>query len=127
MSLLMSLPYLAMTHVILGFTKKIYEWILKLYARLEELEEGKTAGNTTHHFRQGIVKARDNAIKYCEFLKIEYQSVVDSVEGKKQQSLIFQLNTLRAECEKNKTTPEEERPYEDFVSIGCRGTDGTAL
>ena len=34
---------------------------------------------------------------------------------KKQQSLVFQLNTLRAECEKNKRTPEEERLYEDFV------------
>ena len=108
-----------MMHAILGLTKNIYEWMLKLYARLEELEEGKTAGNTTHHFRQGIVEARDNAIEYCEFLKKEYQSVVDSVESKrvdnmnimkeivkmkkhtatyghKQQSLIFQLNTLRA-------------------------------
>ena len=34
----------------------------------------------------------------------------------KQQSLIFQPNTLRAECEKNKTTPdEEEQLYEEFV------------
>jgi len=131
---------LATMHVILGFTKKIYEWILKLYAQLVQLEEGKTAGNTTHQFRQAIVEARDNAIEYCEYLKKEYGSVVDSVEGKrvenmnvmkeiekienkiskakygkKQHSLIFQLRTLRGECEKNKTTPEEERLYEEFV------------
>ena len=35
--------------------------------------------------------------------------------GHKQQSLIFQLNTLRVECEKNKTTAEEEQLYEEFV------------
>ena len=108
---------------------------VKVICKLEKLEEGKKAGNTTHHFRQGIAEARDNAFKYCEFLKKEYQSVVDSVEGKKvdnmnvmkeikkntatcgnkQQSLVFQLNTLRAEREKNKTTPEEEQLYEEFV------------
>ena len=70
---------LATVHVILGFTKNIYEWMLKLYAKLEELEEGKTAGNTTHHFRQGIMEAWDNAIEYCELLKKEYQSVVDFI------------------------------------------------
>ena len=93
-------------HIILGFTKKIYEWLLKLYARLEELEEGKTAGNTTHHFRQGIVEARDNAIEYCEFLKKEYQSVVDSVEGKR----VDNMNVMK-EIEKIKkiTRPRTER------------------
>ena len=37
----------ATMHVILGLTKKIYEWMLKLYRKLEELEENKTVGNTT--------------------------------------------------------------------------------
>ena len=73
----------ATMHVILGFTKKIYEWMLKLYAKLEELEEKQTAGNTTHQFRQAIREARDNAIEYREFLKKEYGSVIDSVEGKR--------------------------------------------
>ena len=35
--------------------------------------------------------------------------------GNKQKSLIFQLNTLRVECKKNKTTPEREQLYEEFV------------
>ena len=74
---------LATMHVILGMGKKIYEWKLKLYARLVELEEGITAGNTTHQFRQAIVEAMDNAIEYCEFLKKEYAAVVESVEGKR--------------------------------------------
>ena len=29
--------------------------------------------------------------------------------------MVFQLNTLRAECERNKTTEEEERLYEELV------------
>ena len=70
--------------------------VIQLYARLEELEEGKTAGNTTHYFRQGIVEARDNAIEYCEFPKKEYQSVVDSVEGKR----VDNMNVMK-EIEKN--------------------------
>ena len=103
MSLLMSLPYLAMTHVILGFTKKIYEWMSKLYAKPKELEEGETAGNTTHQFRRGIVEARDNAIEYCEFLKKEYQLVVDSVEGKR----VDNMNVMK-EIEKKNTQPRME-------------------
>ena len=51
---------------------------------------------TTHHFRQGIVEARDNAIEYCEFLKKEYQLVVDSVEGKR----VDNMNVMK-EIEKN--------------------------
>ena len=56
---------------------------VKVICKLEKLEEGKKAGNTTHHFRQGIVETRDNAIEYCEFRKKEYRSIVDSVEGKR--------------------------------------------
>ena len=87
---------LATVHVILGFTKNIYEWMLKLYARLKELEEGKMAGNTTLHFWKGIVEARDNAIEYCEFPKKEYQSIVGSVEGKR----VDNMNIMK-EIEKN--------------------------
>ena len=35
--------------------------------------------------------------------------------GNKQQSLIFQSNILREECEKNKTMPEKGRLLEEFV------------
>ena len=73
----------ASMHVILGWTKKIYDYTAKLYARLVELEEGITVGNTTYQFRQSIREARDNAIEYCGFLKEEYRSVVDTVEGKR--------------------------------------------
>ena len=88
---------LATMHTILGFTKKIYEWMLKLYAKLEELEEGKTAGNTTHHFRQGIVEARDNAIEYCKFMRKKYGLVVHSVEGNRADN----MNVMK-EIEKKK-------------------------
>ena len=73
----------ATMHVILGMTKQIYDYTAKLYARLVELEEGITVGNTTYQFRQSIREARDNAIEYCGFLKQEYRSVVDTVEGKR--------------------------------------------
>ena len=88
---------LATMHVILGFTKNIYEWMLKLYAKLEEfeLEEEKTAGNTTHQFRQAIVEDRNNAIEYCEFLKKEYGLVIDSVEGK-----IVEITNIMKDIEK---------------------------
>ena len=73
----------ATMHVILGLAKKFYEWKLKLSARLVELEERRTVGNTTHQFGQAIVEARDNAIQYLEYLKKEHVSVVESVEGKR--------------------------------------------
>ena len=73
----------ASMHVILGWTKKIYDYTAKLYARLVELEEGITVGNTTYQFRQSIREARDTAIEYCSFLKEEYRSVIDTVEGKR--------------------------------------------
>ena len=132
----------ATMHVILGMAEKIYDYKAKLYARLVEFEEGITVGNTTYQFRQSIREARDNAIEYCGFLKQEYSSVVDTMEGKrvdnmnimreigkiekrfktarhgtKQQSLIFRLRTLRADCEKNKTTQEEKQLYQDFVYL----------
>ena len=78
---------LATMHVVLGWTKKVYDYTKKLYVRLVELEEGITVGNTTYQFRQSIREARDNAIEYCGFLKQEYRSVVDTVEGKRVQSM----------------------------------------
>ena len=106
---------LATMHTILGFTKKIYEWMLKLYARLEELEEGKTAGNTTRHFRQGIVETRDNAIMYCEFLKKEYQSVIDSVEGKR----VDNMNVMK-EIEKKINTATYRNKQQLLVFISTQ-------
>ena len=57
----------ATMHVILGFTKKIVEWMLALHSKLEALEEEDTKGHTTPQFRQSVVEARDNAVRYCEF------------------------------------------------------------
>ena len=51
----------ATMHVILGLMKKILEWIFKLFAKLEALEEEATVGFTTYQFRQAIVEARDSA------------------------------------------------------------------
>ena len=77
----------ATMHVILGLTKKIYEWMLKLYRKLEELEENKTAGNTTYQFRQAIVETRDHAIEYGTFLKTKFNGAIDSIEGKRLESI----------------------------------------
>ena len=87
-----------MMHAILGLTKNIYKWMLKLYARLGGWEEGKMTGNTTHHFRQGIMEARDNAIEYCEFRIPEERVSVDRwlVEGKR----VDNMNVMK-EIEKN--------------------------
>ena len=52
-------------HVILGLTKKIYEWLLKLFCKLEALEEEATVGSTTYQFCQAIVEARDSATDYA--------------------------------------------------------------
>ena len=94
---------LATMHVILGFTKKIYKWMLKLFAKLEELEEGITAGNTTYRFYQAIVEARDKAMQYCAFLRKEYGSVVESVEGKR----VDNMNAMK-EIEKNEEKLERQ-------------------
>ena len=59
----------ATMHVILGLTKKEHEWPLKMYSKLEALEEEKTAGRTTDQFRQSIVETKDKTSEYCAFLK----------------------------------------------------------
>ena len=51
--------------------KKILEWIFKLFAKLEALEDKATVGHTTYQFRQAIVEARDRAAEYITFLKTE--------------------------------------------------------
>ena len=78
---------LATMHVILGYTKKIYEWLLKLYSELVAQEEEKTVGRTTHQFRQAIVETKDRAIEYSEFLKNEFGSAIESVEGKRVETM----------------------------------------
>ena len=130
----------ASMHVILGLGKNIYDWLLTLFARLEELEEEKTKGRTTHQFRQAIAGARDNASEYCNYLKREFMDAVDTLEGKRgetannvketkqvtskittakigpqQASWICKLGILKGEIECNKTTPEEKVMYEQIV------------
>ena len=67
--------------------KKILEWIFKLFAKLEALEDKATVGHTTYQFRQAIVEARDRAAEYITFLKTEFKSVVDTIEGKREETL----------------------------------------
>ena len=75
----------ATMHVILGFTKKIVDWILALFAKLESLEEAKTKGVTTYHFRQGTVEAIEKVVEYEDFLLREFGGLIQSVEGKKKE------------------------------------------
>ena len=119
---------------------KIYDWLLKLFARLEELEEEKTVGQTTHQFRQAIAAARDQAREYTSHLKREFMDTIDTIEGKRvettnimkeiekaankitkanlgrqQASWIRKLRILKSELQRNKTAPEEEALYEQFL------------
>jgi hypothetical protein len=131
----------ATMHVILGLTKKIYDWMLKLFSRLEALEEGKTKGKTTPQFRQAIEESRDHAHRYSVFLMSEFKGTVEAIEGKKvetgkimteiekatkniakakfgnrQASWVRKLRVLKSECEQNRTTPEEMDFYKQFVT-----------
>jgi len=38
-------------------------------------------------FRQAIVEARDSAIEYAAFLKAKFKSVVDTIDGKRKETL----------------------------------------
>ena len=64
-------------HVILGLTKKVYEWMITLYQKLGEFEEKKTAGNTTYQFHQAIVETLSSAIRYGTFLKTKLKGVLN--------------------------------------------------
>ena len=50
---------LATRHIILGLTKKIYDYLLELLSRLEETEEEKTKGHVTYQFRDSIAEAKN--------------------------------------------------------------------
>jgi len=75
----------ATMHVILGLTKKIVDWILTLFTKLESLKEAKTKGVTTYHFRQRTAEAIEKVVEYEEFLLCEFVGLVQSVEGKKKE------------------------------------------
>jgi len=115
-------------HVILGLTKKIYEWL---------------------QFRQAIVDARDTAKEYVEFLKSEFKDEIHAIEGKREQAAqilkeiervhgriatakigrpqaawVRKLQVLREESKKNDTSPEEAELYEQILVqvVGAEGT-----
>ena len=131
----------ATMHVILGFTKKIYEWLVKLFSQLEYLEEQNTKGRTAHQFRQAITEAHDHARAYNDFLINEFKGAVDAIEnkkaetmklmtevekanksiakakiGKRQAALVRKLRVLKAEIKRNELTPEELDFYKQFVA-----------
>ena len=58
-----------------------------MFAKLEALEEKATVGSTTYQFRQAIVEARDSAAEYVAFLKTEFKSAIDTIEGKREETL----------------------------------------
>ena len=104
-----------------------------MFAKLEALEDKATVGHTTYQFRQAIVEARDRHAKYVAFPKTDFKSVVDTIEGKRKETLKSmkqigkatsrvrttnigaqqgaarrKLEILKSECEKNRVTEEEE-------------------
>ena len=122
----------ATMHVILGLAKKIHEWLLKLFMRLEALEEEKSKDKTTHQFRQAIIEATGQTDRYREFLMRSFQDVIGTIDGKKtgtahvmkeiekitnkvatakignQQAMFMRtLAVLKSELERKKTSPEE--------------------
>mmetsp|Transcript_19042 Transcript_19042/g.41249 ORF Transcript_19042/g.41249 Transcript_19042/m.41249 type:complete len:160 (+) Transcript_19042:614-1093(+) len=130
----------ASMHVILGFTKKIVDWIKALFAKLESLEEMKSKGRTLFQLRQGVEEAYSWVIEYEEFLRKEFQGVIQYVEAKKkqidkhmksiakaaekvsnlppgqmQEKWIAKLEELRTWSEQNKTTEEEVEAGMHFV------------
>ena len=131
---------LATMHIILGITKKIYEWLLKLFTTLEHLEEQKNKGRTTYQFRQVVEEAIKNSNRYVEFLKSEFKAEVESIDskraetehlmaeiaktektlstaklGKRQNTWVRKLQILKEQCEINKTTEDELAFYEQFI------------
>ena len=86
----------ATMHVILGLMKKILEWMLKLFAKLEALEEEATVGSTTYQFRQAIVEARDSTAEYAAFLNTGFKSAVDTIEGKREEALMLMKEIEKA-------------------------------
>jgi hypothetical protein len=72
----------ATIHVILGLTKKIVEWILILWSRIETLKEEKTTGHTMYHCCQVVVEACDYAIEYVAHLKKELEGITNAVRGR---------------------------------------------
>ena len=138
----------ASMHVILGFTKKIVDWIKALFAKLESLEEMKSKGRTLFQLRQGVEEAYSWVIEYEEFLRKEFQGVIQYVEAKKkqidkhmksiakaaekvsnlppgqmQEKWIAKLEELRTWSEQNKTTEEEVEAGMHFVEqlhITCK-------
>ena len=92
----------ATMHVILGLTKNIYKWLLKMFSTLEQLKQDKTKGRVTQQFRQAIVDARDTAKKYVEFLKSEFKDEIHTIEGKREQIALI-LKEIERVHEKNAT------------------------
>ena len=111
-----------------------------LYCKLESLEEIKTAGKTIYQFCQAIIDSRDNAIEYIVFLKEKFRGAIDSIEGKRLETIkitketestkdnistaklgkrldawVGKLHILKDKCKKNKTTLEEAHFYREFV------------
>ena len=76
----------AIMHVILGLMKNIFEWMFKFFTKLEAVEEEATVGSATYKFCQATVKARDSATEYATFLKTEFKSAVDTIEGKREET-----------------------------------------
>ena len=56
---------------------------MKLFAKLETLEEEKTVGRTTHQFRQAVSAAREHASNYSSHLQREFADGINTIEGKR--------------------------------------------
>ena len=67
-----------------------------MFARLKALEEEATVGSTTYQFCQAIVKVRDSVAEYVAFLKTEFKSAADTIEGKREETLKLMKEIGRA-------------------------------
>jgi hypothetical protein len=76
----------ATLHVILGITKTIYDGLLKLFSRLEQLEGEKTQGHVSYHLRQSVVDTRDTAKEYVQCLKSKFKNVINTIKGKRKEA-----------------------------------------
>lgn len=125
-------------HVILGWTKKLVEWMMTLFSKIESLEEEKTKGKTTYQFRQAVEEALANAVEYEEFLIREFQVIIQTVEGKKKdinklmkrvakaQEKVStlppgkQLDSWKAKLEELKIVSEKNQPTKDEIDAGMQ-------
>ena len=99
----------ATMHVILGFTKKIVDWILVSFLKLKLLEEKKTKGKTTYQFKQDVGEGMEKVVAYEKWLLTNFGGVIQTVEGKKNEFLKLMKLITTAEEKIASTHPGKQQ------------------